>query len=174
MEYYYEYMARQQEPAFSLRFISMLRLPFELSVCLGAELLARLATKVDSARSMPEGYRCPADLTGVDPTVAFYSALRPHFGTFQHSVCEIIKDAKDSHWAAYDTQKKDAAKLAAETRWRTVIKAMLRRSFHNFVHLLKVSFASCSRSRCSRGRGQPAPSAASSRISRDKVLQALR
>lgn len=179
-------MARQQEAEFPLRLLAMLRLPFDFGVCLGAEVLFHLALAVDKNCEPQgrEGRRSPsvAELRGVDPTVALCLVLLPFVPDFRHTVCEGVRSGREACWAEYETKLKDATKLAQETNWPKVIKAVLRWLFYQLKRICQVHLPVLLRklkqrfSRSGSSKGQPAQAeagACSGKISRDKVLKML-
>lgn len=163
-----------------MRFIGMVKLPFDLGVCIWVELLARLARFFDSRScDSRETRRNPsfAELRGVEPCYAFCLVIWPFLPAFRHSLCDVAKSGQESCWEAYDTQSKDAAKLAGETNWPRVAKATWRSSLQLLRPLWKVHLPLlCTKLKgqvMSIRSGQPAPEATGSRLPRDQVLTML-
>ncbi|CAK0823255.1 unnamed protein product, partial [Prorocentrum cordatum] len=109
----------------------LVRLPFELSACLAAELLALLTLKVDSGvEPLRPPRTSPANLQDEDhPLGTLYMSCQPFLPVFQRSICEGIRSCRDGLWDSYESQAKDGVRihrLVSETNWHKVVKELAR------------------------------------------------
>lgn len=106
----------------------LVRLPFELSTCLAAELLALLTLKVDSGvEPLRPPKTSPANLQDEDhPWGTLYLSCQPFLPTFQRSICEGIRSCRDGLWDTYESQAKDVHRVVSETNWPKVAKELAR------------------------------------------------
>lgn len=106
----------------------LVRLPFELSVCLAAELLALLTLKVDSGvEPLRPPKTSPANLQHEDPSWGtLYLSCQPFVPAFRRSICEEIRSCRDGLWDTYESQAKDVHRMVSETNWHTVAKELAR------------------------------------------------
>ncbi|CAE7040704.1 unnamed protein product [Symbiodinium sp. CCMP2592] len=112
-----------QEPAsLHARAANILRLPFEFAACLAAEILAFLAHRLEASDMEKKSGAREAllHLSASAPLLALGLALRPFLPAFQQSIAEQAKSGRESFWASYDSQARDAAQLMqkAGLAWR--------------------------------------------------------
>lgn len=94
--------------SFSVRAANVLRLPFEFAACCAGELCAFVAR----AFEVPAPKARAIKVHSTEPALCL--ALRPFLPAFQQSIAEQAKSGRESLWASYDTQAKDAVQLTKQ------------------------------------------------------------
>lgn len=104
-------MYQPHVPSLSVRAANVLRLPFEFAACCAAELCALIARGFE----VPDTPKARASkVQSSDPLLALCLVLSPFLPAFQQSIAEQAKSGRESLWASYDTQAKDAVQLTKQ------------------------------------------------------------